>query len=169
MIKVAMILLVLFFATPVATILIIDQGFNNFLPGTTFAQSSENVTSPLNKTQEWISQKDDVKILFTYQPERPIIDTFTKLKFSVINLTNNENLEDFDARVVVTNGQRLFKFENISVPNGNFSVEYLFPDDGTHQIITRVDKDATVQVLASFSVLVPHQAPPSLLNACKKR
>jgi hypothetical protein len=160
-----MILLVLLFcATPVATILIIDKSFNHFLPGTTFAQSSENVTSPLNKTQEWISQKDDVKILFSYQPERPVIDTFTKLEFSVINLTNNENLEDFDARVVVTNGQRLFKFENISVPDGNFSVEYLFPDDGTHQIITRVDKAATVQVLASFSVFVPHQAPPSLLN-----
>ena len=160
-----MILLVLLFcATPVATILIIDKSFNNALPSTTYAQSSGNVTSPLNKTQEWISQKDDVKILFTYQPERPVIDTFTKLEFSVINLTNNENLEDFDARVVVTNGQRLFKFENISVPDGNFSVEYLFPDDGTHQIITRVDKDATVQVLASFSVFVPHQAPPSLLN-----
>jgi hypothetical protein len=159
---VAMILLVLFFATPVATIL--DKSFNNALPSTTYAQSSGNVTSPLNKTQEWISQKDDVKILFTYQPERPVIDTFTKLEFRVINLTNNENLEDFDARVVVTNGQRLFKFENISVSDGNFSVEYLFPDDGTHQIITRVDKDATVQVLASFSVFVPHQAPPSLLN-----
>ena len=160
----AIILLVLFFATPVATILIIDKSFNNALPSTTYAQSSGNVTSPLNKTQEWISQKDDVKILFTYQPERPVIDTFTKLEFSVINLTNNENLENFDARVVVTNGQRLFKFENISVPDGNFSVEYLFPDDGTHQIITRIDKDATVQVLASFSVFVPHQAPPSLLN-----
>jgi hypothetical protein len=157
-------LLLLFFATPFATILIIDKSFNNFLPGTTFAQSSGNVTSPLNKTQEWISQKDNVKILFTYQPERPVIDTFTKLEFSVINLTNSENLEDFDARVVVTNGQRLFKFENISVPNGNFSVEYLFPEDGTHQIITRVDKDAAVQVLASFNVFVPHQAPPSLLN-----
>ena len=111
------------------------------------------MTSPLNKTQEWISQKDDVKFLFTYQPERPIIDTFTKLEFSVINLTNNENLKDFDARVVVTNGQRLFKFENITVPDGDFSVEYLFPDDGTHQVITRLDKGAAVQVLASFNVL----------------
>jgi hypothetical protein len=157
-------LLVLFFAMTVATILIIDKSFNNALPGTTFAQSSENVTSPLNKAQDWISQKDDVKILFTYQPERPVIDTFTKLEFSVINLTNNENLKDFDARVVVTNGQRLFKFENISVPDGDFSVEYLFPDDGTHQVITRVDKGATVQVLASFNVFVPHQAPPNLLN-----
>ncbi len=114
--------------------------------------------------QQIISQKDNVKILFTYEPEKPIIDTFTKLKFSVFNLTNSENLKDFDARVVVTNGQRLFKFENITVPDGDFSVEYLFPDDGTHQVITRVDKDAAVQVLASFNVFVPHQAPPSLLN-----
>jgi hypothetical protein len=148
----------------VATILLTDKGLNNALPGKTFAQSSGNVTSPLNKTQEWISLKDNVKILFTYQPERPVIDTFTKLEFSVINLTNNENLKDFDARVVVTNGQRLFKFENITVPDGDFSVEYLFPDDGTHQVITRVDKDAAVQVLASFNIFVPHQAPPSLLN-----
>jgi len=150
----------LFFAMMVAAI----GGINNVLPPVTFSQLSSNVTSPLNETQEWISQKDAVKILFTYQPERPIIDTFTKLEFSVINMTNNENLKDFDARVVVTNGQRLFKFENIIVRDGDFSVEYIFPDDGTHQVITRIDKGADVQVLASFNVFVPHQAPPSLLN-----
>ena len=150
----------LFFAMMVAAI----GSINNVLLPATFSQLSSNVTSPLNETQEWVSQKDAVKILFTYQPERPIIDTFTKLEFSVINMTNNENLKDFDARVVVTNGQRLFKFENITVRDGDFSVEYIFPDDGTHQVITRVDKGADVQVLASFNVFVPHQAPPSLLN-----
>jgi hypothetical protein len=137
---------------------------NNVLPQVIFSQPSSDVTSPLNETQEWVSQKDAVKILFAYQPERPIIDTFTKLEFSIINMTNNENLKDFDARVVVTNGQRLFKFENITVRDGDFSVEYIFPDDGTHQVITRIDKGADVQVLASFNVFVPHQAPPSLLN-----
>jgi hypothetical protein len=158
-------LLILFLFLMVAVFLMLNIGFNDAPTNTTFAQPSGNVTSsPLNKTQEWISQKDAVKILFTYQPERPIIDTFTKLEFSVINLTDNENLKDFDARVVVTNGQRLFKFENITVPDGDFSVEYLFPDDGTHQVITRIDKGADVQVLASFNVFVPHQAPPSLLN-----
>ena len=154
------ILLMLFFAMMVAAI----GGINNVLPPVTFSQPSSDVTSPLNETQEWVSQKDAVKILFTYQPEKPIIDTFTKLEFSVINMTNNENLKDFDARVVVTNGQRLFKFENITVRDGDFSVEYIFPDDGTHQVITRIDKGADVQVLASFNVFVPHQAPPSLLN-----
>ena len=154
------ILLMLFFAMMVAAI----GGINNVLPPVTFSQPSSDVTSPLNETQEWVSQKDAVKILFTYQPERPIIDTFTKLEFNVINMTNDENLKDFDARVVVTNGQRLFKFENITVQDGDFLVEYIFPDDGTHQVITRIDKGADVQVLASFNVFVPHQAPPSLLN-----
>ena len=160
MYSVIIILLMLFIAMMVTAI----GGINNVLPPVTFSQPSSDVTSPLNETEEWVSQKDAVRILFIYQPERPIIDTFTKLEFSVINMTNNENLKDFDARVVVTNGQRLFKFENITVRDGDFSVEYLFPDDGTHQVITRIDKGADVQVLASFNVFVPHQAPPSLLN-----
>ena len=150
----------LFFAMMVAA----TGAINNVLPQVIFSQPSSDVPSPLNETQEWVSQKDAVKILFAYQPERPIIDTFTKLEFSIINMTNNENLKDFDARVVVTNGQRLFKFENITVQDGDFLVEYIFPDDGTHQVITRIDKGADVQVLASFNVFVPHQAPPSLLN-----
>lgn len=101
----AIILLVLCFAMTITFVLITDKGLTNAPPAITFAQPSGNVTSPLNKTQEWISQRDNVKIFFTYQPERPIIDTFTKLQFSVINLTNNESLKDFDARVVVTNAQ----------------------------------------------------------------
>ena len=149
----AITLLMLFFT-------VLAMGLDNTIPHMALGQSASNLTSPLNKTQEWLSQRDNVKILFTYQPERPIIDTFTKLEFSVINLTSNENLKNFDARVVVTNGQRLFKFENISVPNGNFSVEYIFPDDGTHQVLTRIDKGSAVRVLASFNVFVPHQAPP---------
>lgn len=164
LINLGSLLLMLCFALTVAATLIADRGLGYAAPYIAFAQSSGNTSSPLNKTQEWISQKDAVKILFTYQPERPIIDTFTKLKFSVINLTTHENLKNFDARIVVTNGQRLFKFENITVPNGNFSVEYLFPDDGTHQVLTRIDRGASVRVLASFNVFVPHQAPPSILN-----
>jgi hypothetical protein len=162
--SVAIILLVSCFAMTFAAFLITDRDLSNSLRHMAFAQQSENLISPLNATQQWISRNDDVKILFTYQPERPIIDTFTKLEFNVINLTTNQNVKDFDARVVVTNGQRLFKFEDITVPNGDFSVDYIFPDDGTHQVITRIDKDAAVKVLASFNVFVPHQAPPSLLN-----
>jgi hypothetical protein len=114
--------------------------------------------------QEWTSQKDNVRIMFTYDPEKPIIDTFTELKFSVTDLTSGEHIENFLARVVVTMGQRLFQFENISVADGDFSVKYIFPEDGTHQVITRISKNTSIQALASFNVFVPHQAPLSLLN-----
>jgi hypothetical protein len=117
-----------------------------------------------NRTQQWISQRDGIKILFLYEPEKPIIDTFTELKFSVLNLTSSEHLKDFMARVVVTNGQRLFKFENITVADGDFSVKYIFPDDGTHQVVTRISKGTSVLTLATFNVFVPHQSPPSILN-----
>ena len=94
--------------------------------------------------------------------KRPIIDTFTKLEFRVINLTGNENLKDFDARVVVTNGQRLFKFENITVLMEIFQLNIFFLM--VYQVLTRIDKESAVRVLASFNVFVPHQAPPSILN-----
>src|ERR671910_3142277 len=162
----ALTLFISYFGLLTMVFIIIEEVFDSNPSNIIFGQSSINDTEPLNKTQEWISEKDNIKILFTYQPERPIIDTFTRLEFSVINLTSNENLKDFDARVVVTlpDGQRLFRFENITVPDGDFSVEYIFPDDGTHQVLARIDKGTSVRGLASFNVFVPHQAPPSILN-----
>ena len=115
------------------------------------------------RIQDWKNVKDNVEIQFGYKPEKPIIDAFTNLEFSVTNLQTGEHMKDFVARVVVTNGQRLFKFENITVPNGDFSVKYIFPDDGTHQVILRVDSKHLVE-LASFQVFVPHQSPPSILD-----
>ena len=49
------------------------------------------------------------------------------------------------------------------VADGDFSVKYLFPDDRTHQVLTRINTDNSI-LLASISVFVPHQSPPSLLN-----
>jgi hypothetical protein len=116
-----------------------------------------------SKVQEWIDKSKNIKIQLAYSPEKPIIDTFTELKFSVQDLETGEHIKNFDARVVVTNGQRLFKFENITVADGDFSVKYLFPDDGTHQVLTRINTHHSI-LLSSFSVFVPHQSPPSLLN-----
>ena len=115
------------------------------------------------KVQEWIDKNKNIKIQFDYSPEKPIIDTFTELQFSVQDLETKQHLKDFDARVVVTKDQRLlFKFENITVTNGDFSIKYIFPDDGTHKVLLRVYTNNSI-VLTSFSVFVPHQSPPSLL------
>ncbi len=118
----------------------------------------------LNATriQEITDNSDGIKIQFTYEPEKPIIDTFTKLYFSVQDLECN-HIKDVKASVIVTNGQRLFKFQNITATDGDFNVEYIFPDDGTHQVIKRIDTKTSI-IPASFSVFVPHQAPPSMLN-----
>jgi hypothetical protein len=123
--------------------------------------------SNTSRIQEWTDSSNDINIKFIYEPQKPIIDTFTELKFSIENATTGNHIsgvENATARVVVTNGQRLFKFENISVGNdGHFSLKYLFPDDGTHQVVTRLDTSDS-STASSFNVFVPHQAPPSILN-----
>jgi hypothetical protein len=123
--------------------------------------------SNTSRIQEWKDSSNDINVKFIYEPQRPIIDTFTQLRFSVENATTGNHIsgsENATARVVVTNGQRLFKFENISIGNnGHFSVKYLFPDDGTHQVITRVDTNNS-STASSFNVFVPHQAPTNILD-----
>ncbi len=123
--------------------------------------------SNISRIQEWTDPSSDISTLFVYEPERPIIDTFTELKFSIQNSTTGNHISDAEnakARVVVTNGQRLFKFENITVgDDGHFSVKYLFPDDGTHQVITRLDTNDS-STASSFNVFVPHQALPGIVN-----
>lgn len=115
-------------------------------------------------TQQWQNKQENVLIQFAYEPEKPIIDTFTELKFNIQTLSTGEHIEDLTGRIVVTNGQRLFKFENISIPAGHFSVNYIFPDDGTHQVLLRLDKSNELKMPASFKVFVPHQSPPSILD-----
>ena len=117
-----------------------------------------------NNTQTWQNKQNKIEIQFAYEPQLPIIDEFTELKFSIQNTSSNEHIENLTARVVVTNGQRLFKFENISFTSGHFSVKYLFPDDGTHQVLLRLDASGKLKIPASFNVFVPHQSPPSILD-----
>ncbi|MGE0243713.1 MAG: hypothetical protein AB7P56_07270 [Nitrososphaeraceae archaeon] len=135
------------------------------IPIITSLLSYSHIDKP--NVQEWIDENKNLKIQFDYEPDKPIIDTFTELQFSVQDLETGEHIKDFDARVIVTNGIRLFKFENITFTNGDFSVKYLFPDDGTHQVLTRLNTNNTISI-ASFSVFVPHQAHPSILNPFPK-
>ncbi len=117
-----------------------------------------------NNTQVWENRQNNIEIQFAYEPQLPIIDMFTELKFSIQNTSSSEHFENLTARIVVTNGQRLFKFENISIPAGHFSVKYIFPDDGTHQVLLRLDMSDELKIPASFNVFVPHQSPPSILD-----
>jgi len=151
---------------PFVTDTSLPDPYHSFSKYQAFAHMPVSNTS---RIQEWTDSYNGISTQFVYEPEKPIIDTFTELKFSIQNTTTGDHIyisdnEDATARVVVTNGQRLFKFENISVgEDGHFSVKYLFPEDGTHQVITRLDTNDS-STASSFNVFVPHQAPPSILN-----
>ena len=123
-------------------------------------------TNSGNGTQLWVDRENNVKVQFTYLPQTPIIDTPTQLKFNIQNSQTGTPLRNLVARVViVTNSsgqERSFKFTNITAPNGSFSVNYLFPDTGVYQVISRIySKDASI--LASFKVSVPIQ-PFGVIN-----
>lgn len=140
---------------------IITVGVNLYSPSPAFGQTISG-----NGTQLWIDRENNVKVQFTYSPQTPIVDTPTELKFSLQNLQTGANLKNLAARVViVTNSsgqERSFKFTNISAPDGNFSIKYLFPDSGVYQVISRTySKDAPT--LASFKVTVPLQ-PLGIIN-----
>jgi hypothetical protein len=123
-------------------------------PNTTFEQSSTG------GTQSWLDLENNVRILFSYTPATPIIDSPTDLKFTIQNLQTGKPLPDLVARVVIvtySSGQeRIFKFTNITASNGVFSIKYLFPDTGLYQVITRITSHSNdVVLLASFKVFVP--------------
>jgi len=123
----------------------------------TTQNSSNNSKS---NTQQWIDKVNNIRIQFSNIPQSPAVDAKTQLKFVVQNISNSKNINDLHARVVITtnsSGQmRIFKFENISSQNGDFSVNYFFPDSGTYQVMTRVDSNDS-STLGSFKVDVPFQ------------
>jgi hypothetical protein len=105
--------------------------------------------------QEILDQNDNIKVQFAYNPENIKINTLTDLKFSVLNLKTNEHIKNFLARVVVTEGSEVFRFDNIKVGDGDFSVKHSFANYGSHQVILRVDRNASITP-AAFDVTIPY-------------
>jgi hypothetical protein len=108
-------------------------------------------------TQQFIDPQNNVKIQFTYEPEKPILYAYTNLRFSIQNLQTGQHLKDIFAKITVTNGQRIFKFNNITVSDGDFSIKVRFLEEGTYQAIIRIYSKHNAIALASFKVLVPFQ------------
>jgi hypothetical protein len=118
------------------------------------------VTNP----QIWTNAEQNLKIQFTYQPQKPVLDQPTELKFVVQNLKTGDYLKNLVANILVTHNSSgqfsNFRFGNITVPTGQFSVKYLFQDTGIFEIIARVSgKD--IAALAAFKVIVPMQPYPA--------
>jgi hypothetical protein len=134
-------------------------------------QTSEGAVNPLanlkvQNPQIWTNTEQNMKIVFSYQPQKPILDQPTKLNFVIENLKTGSCLKNLIANILVTynssgefGGYENTKFSNIKVPNGQFSVKYLFEDTGLFEIITRISGNG-VAALAPFKVIVPIQPYP---------
>ena len=120
-------------------------------------------TVNVNNPQIWTNAEQNLKIEFSYQPQKPILDQPTELKFVVQNLKTGNYLKNLVANILVTHNSSgqfsNFKFSNITVPDGQFSVKYLFQDTGIFEIITRVS-GKEIAALAPLRVIVPLQPYP---------
>lgn len=110
-----------------------------------------------NTTRKWLNPQDNVKIQFTYKPDKPLIGSPTELKFSVQDLQTGQHLKDLPVKVTIMNGQRFFRFYNLKIPNADFSVYPTFLNEGTYQLILRINSKDYAIALASFRVFVPFQ------------
>lgn len=117
-----------------------------------------------NRTQQWVDSEHNVRIIFTLLPTDPIIGNVTQLKFSVEDLKSGSLLKNLSANIVLTknptpgNTQQtsdgdFSTINNITAPNGTFSIKYEFLQEGTHQILLRVDSN-NFSALALFHFIV---------------
>jgi hypothetical protein len=120
--------------------------------------SGQDQSSSSSKPQTWMDNLSNIKIEFTNVPASPVIDKPTKLNFEVVHLQNETKLENLSARVIILANageqQRTFIFPDIVSKDGRFSVNYLFPDSGTYQILSRINSKGFIS-LASFTLFVP--------------
>ena len=126
-----------------------------------FAQNNGNSgnTNLNNVSQMWVDKTSGIGINFAYSPAKPVVDSPTKLRFIVHDLKSSIKFKDLVAHVSITSNssgqERTFKFSNITAPNGDFLLKYIFPDYGTYQVIASVRPNASAVALASFPITIP--------------
>ena len=106
-----------------------------------------------NVTQVWKDRLNNVKIQFSNLPEKPTIEDLIQLQFSVQNLQTGDHLKNFIAKVIVINDP-IYRFDNIIVADGDFSIRCPYLDSGMHQVIVKVDSKDYSVALISFNVFV---------------
>jgi len=100
-----------------------------------------------NNSQEWVDKLTNIKILFTYELDKPTINNLNELNFTVDDLKAGNNLKNVTADVtVINNPDPTFKFDNITASNGRFSIKCPFN--------LRLNNNYAL-ALASFNLTVP--------------
>ena len=132
----SLIIIILFLITPMV--------FSN----TAYAHIYSNIT------QVWTDRQNNIKIQFSYLPEHPTMDDLIHLQFNIQDLHTGNHLKNLIAKVTVTNNP-LYKFDNITVADGDFSIRCPSLDSGMHQVILKINsKDYSIASLASFNLSV---------------
>jgi len=106
-----------------------------------------------NTTQVWTDKLNNIKIQFSYLPEKPTADDTIQLQFSTQNLQTGSHLKNLTAKVTIFNDP-IYKYDNITVADGDFSIRRLFLDSGMHQVILKVASKDYSLALASFNISV---------------
>jgi hypothetical protein len=115
-------------------------------------------------------RKNNIKILFSTTPAQLTIGTPCVLRFAVQNFHTSKPVANLLANVVIVGGgtsnqESPFRLTNIPAVDGHFSINVIFPDKGSYQVITKITSSSQthdVASLASFTVTVP--AMQSALN-----
>lgn len=123
----------------------------------------DNKTSP---AQEWQDQLNNIKIQFSYSPDKPLLYNTTDLKFSMQDLKTGNHIRYLIANITIIKGNKIFfKFNNVPIQDGDLSLKVKFSEDGNYQVISKVrSKDNIGMALASFNIFVPLQ-PFAKFNA----
>jgi hypothetical protein len=110
--------------------------------------------------QIWTDSENNVRILFSYSPNNPPINTPTELRFTINDLRTGAPFKNVLITVnIISNNsigqQRVIKFNGLSDNKGNYSISYAFPDLGVYQVIMRTNSsDPKFVTLASFPITV---------------
>jgi hypothetical protein len=106
-----------------------------------------------NGVKTWVDRENNIKILLQTRPEQPIVGTPSVLRFVVQNLQTGKPVAHLLAHVVIlganiTNQEAAFQLTNISAVNGDFSINVIFPDEGSYQIIIKITSSQTHDIAA---------------------
>jgi hypothetical protein len=149
--------LLLFFLLSASTYvsLVIDNSYAHI--------TQDNNTAPV---QEWKDLRNNIKIQFSYSPDKPLVYALTDLKFSIQDVNTGNHIKDLTTYITIIKDNKIFfKFNDVVIQNGDLSIKVRFSEDGNYQVINQVrSADNIAIVLASFNILVPLQ-PLGKFNA----
>jgi hypothetical protein len=138
--------------------LLISISLYAFLVYDIFPAYGQVSTNGIIKT--WLDRENNIKIVFSTIPVQSTIGTPSVLTFTVQNLHTGKPIANLLANVVIVGGspnqESPFRLTNISAVDGYFSINVIFPDKGSYQVITKITSQThDVASLASFTVKVP--------------